>query len=159
MPTPRITPAKYVRRLAESIRLSASTFPQPLSQALLIEICSSRQYESPRSYKSIIPNGQRCPESAAAGFDETLAGVGAVDVAGVAQFVVFEHLRVVVEMVGEVDIIVIPEGNRVEGAELSSEIEHAVVFFDDAGFAGACRNYGPVVVTLFGKDAEIIVDQ
>ena len=56
--------------------------------------------------------------------------------AGVAEFVVFKYLDVVVEMVGEVDVIVIPEGDCIEGAEFLGELEHAVVFFDDAGFAG-----------------------
>lgn len=37
-----------------------------------------------------------------------MAGVGAVDVAWVAQFVVFKYLGVVVEMVGKVDVIVVP---------------------------------------------------
>jgi hypothetical protein len=65
-----------------------------------------------------------------------LAGVGAVDVTRVAQFVVFEHLGAVMKMVGEIDVVVIPEGNGVEATELLGELEHAVVFFDDAGFAG-----------------------
>ncbi len=46
----------------------------------------------------------------------------------------------VVEMVGKVDVIVIPEGDSIEGAELLGKLEHAVVFFDDAGFAGGGRD-------------------
>jgi hypothetical protein len=80
-------------------------------------------------------------------------------VARITQLVVFEYLRMVVEMVGKIDVIVIPEGKRIEGAEFLGEIEHAVVFFDDAGFAGGGRNQSPVVVTLFGEYAEIVVDQ
>ncbi len=68
-----------------------------------------------------------------------LASVGAPDVAGVAELVV-EHLSVVVEMVGEVDVIIVPEGNGNEGAEFVGQLEHAVVFFDDAGFAGGGRD-------------------
>jgi|LakMenEpi03Aug12_release.lakeMendotaPanAssembly.Ray.scaffolds.fasta_scaffold42327_7 hypothetical protein len=79
--------------------------------------------------------------------------------AGVAEFVVFEHLGVVVEMIGEVDVVVIPEGKGIEGTEFLSELEHAVVFFDDAGFAGGGRDQGPVVVTLCGENTEVIVDQ
>jgi hypothetical protein len=69
-----------------------------------------------------------------------LAGVGAVDVAGVAEFEVFENLGVVEEMVGKVNVVVIPEGKGIERAELLSELEHSVVFFDDAGFAASGRN-------------------
>jgi hypothetical protein len=68
-------------------------------------------------------------------------------------------LGVVVEMVGEVDVIVIPEGNGIKGAELSGELEHAVVFFDDTGFASGGRKQSPVVVALFGKNTEVIIDE
>jgi hypothetical protein len=87
-----------------------------------------------------------------------LAGVGAVDVTRVAEFVVFENLGVVVEMVGEVNIIVIPKGKGIEGAKLLGEPEHAIVFFDDARFASGRRDQSPVFVALFGENTEIIVD-
>ena len=57
-----------------------------------------------------------------------MAGVCAVDLAGVTEFVVFEHLAVVVEMVGEVNVVVIPEGECIEGTKFFGELEHAVVF-------------------------------
>jgi hypothetical protein len=62
-------------------------------------------------------------------------------------------------MVGEIDVIVIPEGKGIEGTKFLGELEHLVIFFDDAGFASGGRNQGPVVMTLFGEYAEIIVDQ
>ncbi|TXH01236.1 MAG: hypothetical protein E6R05_05955 [Candidatus Moraniibacteriota bacterium] len=88
-----------------------------------------------------------------------MAGVCAVDLAGVTEFVVFEHLAVVVEMVGKVDVIVIPEGDCNEGTKFLGRLGHAVVFFDDAGLASGGRDQGPFVVTLFGEYAELIVNQ
>jgi hypothetical protein len=75
---------------------------------LLIEIRPSSHHKSTRSNERIIPNCQRRPEAAAGGFDETLAGVGAVDVTRVAEFVIFEDFGVVVEMIGKVEVVVIP---------------------------------------------------
>lgn len=65
----------------------------------------------------------------------------------------------VVEMVGKIDVVIIPESKGVEGAKLLGELEHAVEFFDDARFAGCGRDYGPVVVALFREDAEVVIDQ
>lgn len=78
---------------------------------------------------------------------------------GVAEFVVFKDLSVVEEMVREIDVVVIPEGKGIEGAKLLRELEHTVVFFDDAGFASGGRNQSPVVATLFGEDTEVVVNQ
>ena len=159
MSAPRIVPAKNVRWLARKIRFSIGTFPQPFPQALLIKIRSSGPHKSSCSLEGVVSNRQRRPKSATAGFNKTLPCVGAVDVAGVAEFEVFENLGVVMEMVGEVDVVVIPEGKGIEGTKLLRELEHAVVFFDNAGFAGGGRDQGPVVVTLFGENTEVIIDE
>ncbi len=53
----------------------------------------------------------------------------------VAEFVIFEDFGVVVEVIGKVEVVVIPKSNRIEGTELLGELEHTVVFFNHAGLA------------------------
>lgn len=80
----------------------------PPRQALLIEVSAAGGDETAGAEEGVVANGEWGPKTAAGGFDETLAGVGAVDVARVAEIVVFEDLSVVVEMIGKVDVVVIP---------------------------------------------------
>lgn len=85
-----------VRQANQVVHLSipVAIVPNSADQNLLFLLT-----QIPHSYKGIVTNRQLGPKSATTGFNEALAGIGAVDLAGVAQFVVLEHSGVVVEMI------------------------------------------------------------